>query len=243
MSDLELLALEMETCLVMTATGRFARENSPDENHIGPRVAVWGCGEGVVGGVRADVDEALAHRVFDFIATAPPWTVTSRLPPWIGALAALVGVRRAALGGGPAYILPNDAPRSPGVRIVQSGGDEAEAMLARFAAEGMPPALAEAGYVDTDELWPPWCAAMVGDEVAALCCAARLGARGAEAGLYTFPAFRGQGLGAAVTAAWSAHPALADKTLFYSTAFTNRSSQRVTQRLGLRQIGASARID
>jgi len=115
-------------------------------------------------------------------------------------------------------------------------------MLARFARDGMPKALFDAGYVDVGELWPPWCAAMAGEEVAALCCAARLGDRGAEAGLYTFAPFRGQGYGAAVTAGWSRLGSLADKTLFYSTQWTNRSSMAVTRRLGLRRIGWSVGI-
>ena len=45
-----------------------------------------------------------------------------------------------------------------------------------------------------------------------------------------------------VLAAWSRLPSLADKTLFYSTHFTNTSSIAVTRRLGLRRIGASVGV-
>ena len=47
--------------------------------------------------------------------------------------------------------------------------------------------------------------------------AARLGVSGAELGVYTFPKYRGRGLAAAVTAAWSSMPSLNQHALFYST--------------------------
>jgi RimJ/RimL family protein N-acetyltransferase len=106
----------------------------------------------------------------------------------------------------------------------------------------MPASLVALGFPDTGEFWPPWAAVFDGDEIAALGFAARLGARGADLGLVTVPAFRGRGYGAAATAAWAAHPALANRTLFYSTTLTNLSSQRVVARLGLRFIGTTCRI-
>jgi GNAT superfamily N-acetyltransferase len=240
-ADLDLLRLEIETCQVMAAPSRFVRVNSPGHHH-GPLVVVAGCAAGAVAAVHADLEDALARNVLDFVAAAPAWADTARLPPWIGAMAAMVDVDPATLAGGPAWRLPNGLAYAHEASFVDDASEAGAAMLARFQANGMPPALFDAGYVDVDELWAPWCAAMVGDEVAALCCTARLGERGAEAGLYTFPPFRGQGFGAAVTAAWSRLPALADKTLFYSTQFTNTSSIAVTRRLALRRIGASVGI-
>jgi hypothetical protein len=239
--DLDLLRLEIETCQVMVASDRFVRVNSPG-NHHGPLVAVAGCAAGATAAVHADLDAALARRVLDFVAAAPAWADGARLPPWIGALASMVDVDPATLAGGPAWLLPNGLDFGHEAPFVDHASEAGAAMLARFQADGMPPSLFEAGYVGVEELWAPWCAAMVGDEVAALCCAARVGKRGAEAGLYTFPPYRGQGFGAAVTAAWSRLPSLADKTLFYSTQFNNTSSIAVTRRLALRRIGASVGI-
>jgi hypothetical protein len=240
-SDLALLKLEIMTCQVMVASDRFIRVNSPGAHH-GPLVAVAGCAAGNTAAVHADLDDVLARRVLDFVAAAPAWADGARLPPWIDALAAMVDVDPASLAGGPAWRLPNGLAFAHQARIVAGESQEGAAMVARFEADGMPPALFEAGYVDVGELWAPWCAAMVGDDVAALCCAARLGERGAEAGLYTFAPHRGQGFGAAVTAAWSRLPSLAGKTLFYSTQWTNHSSIAVTRRLGLRRIGASVGV-
>jgi len=84
---------------------------------------------------------------------------------------------------------------------------------------------------------------MEGEEIAAIAIAARLGEKGAEVGVYTFSNFRGRGLAAAVTASWSAMRSLDGRALFYSTSRSNRSSQRVAARLGLRLIGASVRFD
>ncbi len=241
MSDLLLLALEIETCLVMVAPGRFARENSPD-NAPGPKVMIAGCAQGNIAAVRADVDDAAARAVLDGVAAAPAWTDGGRLPPWVGEIATRVGAAEAEIGGGPAWRLPNALGFDRAARIVAGESEEGAEMLERFAREGMPRSLAAAGYIGPEHLWPPWCAAMADGEIAALCCAARLGARGAEAGLYSFPPFRGRGFGAAVTAAWSALPSLAGRTLFYSTSWSNRSSIAVTRRLGLPRIGATARI-
>ena len=83
---------------------------------------------------------------------------------------------------------------------------------------------------------------LAGDEIASLAFAAGVGPASAEVGLYTFPAFRGRGLGAAATAAWTSHPALAGKTLFYGTDRENVSSQRVVERLGLPVLGTSLSI-
>jgi hypothetical protein len=240
-TDLELLALEMQTGLVMVGPQRFVRVNSPDQPH-GPLIALAGCADGNVAAAHADLDDALARRVLDFVAAAPAWADGARLPPWIGALAAMVGIDPGTLEGGPAWRLPNGLAFQHAARFVAGESAEGAEMLARFEADGMPPPLVGAGYVDVGELWAPWCAAIAGNEIAALCCAARLGEGAAEAGLYAFPPHRGQGFGAAVTAAWSRLPSLAGKTLFYSTQWTNTSSIAVTRRLGLRRIGASVGI-
>jgi predicted GNAT family acetyltransferase len=79
-------------------------------------------------------------------------------------------------------------------------------------------------------------------EIAAMAFAARLSDAGAEIGVYTFPAYRGQGCAAAATAAWSSLAALSGRELFYSTLTSNRSSQRVAERLGLEQIGVGLRV-
>src|SRR5208282_6141236 len=115
-------------------------------------------------------------------------------------------------------------------------------MLARFADQGVPQPMFDAGFKGVGDFWEPWCVAVERDEIASIAFAARLSDVGAEIGVYTFPKFRAQGFAAAVTASWSSMPSLAARELFYSTQRSNRSSQRVAARLGLRLIGASLRI-
>ena len=76
-------------------------------------------------------------------------------------------------------------------------------------------------------------------EIASLVETVRIGPTGAEAGVNTVPDLRGRGFAAAATAGWAMSPSLGGRTRFYSTSATNRSSQRVAARLGLRYIGAS----
>ena len=106
----------------------------------------------------------------------------------------------------------------------------------------MPGYMVVAGFKSIADFWEPWCAVVEDGEIASMCFAARLGDKGAEAGVYTFPKYRGRGLAAAVTASWSSMPSLNHRALFYSTSTSNTSSQRVAARLGLRPIGTSITI-
>jgi len=101
----------------------------------------------------------------------------------------------------------------------------------------MPEGLREMGFHDASEFWPPWCAALFYGQPVAVCFAARLSERGAEAGVATARNFRGRGFAAAAVAGWSRLKSLRSRALFYSTDRTNLSSQRVAARLGLRLIG------
>src|SRR5207302_1073695 len=123
--------------------------------------------------------------------------------------------------------------------VVSSGSRAGETLLARLAQEGMPQQLAALGFSSPSEFWPPWCVALQNNEIASIAFAARLSRAAAETGVVTVPQFRGQGLAAAVTAGWAAHPALRGRALFYGTSRANVSSQRVVARLGLRFLGAS----
>ena len=81
--------------------------------------------------------------------------------------------------------------------------------------------------------------ALEGRRVVSVCHTPRpLTESGAEAGVWTDPAFRGRGLASAVTAAWAGVLAPTGRHLFYSTSADNRSSQAVARRLGLRRLGA-----
>jgi RimJ/RimL family protein N-acetyltransferase len=80
--------------------------------------------------------------------------------------------------------------------------------------------------------------------VIAICHTPRpMPAHTAECGVRTDSAYRGRGHAAAVTAAWASLLRPSGRHLFYSTDATNISSQRVAERLNLREIGWIWRLE
>lgn len=238
-ADLDRLALNLATLFVLSGSGRIVRVNSPDGDR-GPRAILAGCAAGTLVRVRQDLDEAAAREIVALAGEQAPWCDVAAPPACLPRVVAVLSRQApaAALELAVIYGLPNNLRYETDGRLVS--GDEAEGQrLFDRLARGMPPALLAAGFPSVDHLWPPWCAAIVGDEVAALAFAARLGPSGAEVGVYTLAGFRGRGLAAAVTAGWSSLASLADRELFYSTRASNLSSRRVAARLGLTPLGAS----
>ncbi|WP_368042302.1 GNAT family N-acetyltransferase [Burkholderia pyrrocinia] len=142
------------------------------------------------------------------------------------------------------YALPHALEFDTDARIALIDGDSdaGRQLLQSISTHGMPEGLLSMGFRSADDLWAPWCAAVVGGEVVSVAFAARLSDVGAELGLATAPAFRGRGMASAVTAGWSRLPSLRTRTLFYSTDSKNRASRRVASRVGLALRGMTLRI-
>jgi hypothetical protein len=241
-ADLRLLEVDIDTMFVMSATGRIERENDPDHSS-GPRVFFAGGPFGNLTRVRYDVDDAIAMSILEVAATEPPWRDPDVMPACAEKIIELLsGGQPAAVSSALIYQLPNGLRYEHPASIVRGDSDDGQQMLARLADRGMPDYMQTAGFKGAGDFWEPWCVALDNGEIASIAFAARLGDSGAELGVYTFPTYRGRGLAAAVTAAWSSMPSLNQHALFYSTHKSNRSSQRVTARLGLRLIGTSIRI-
>lgn len=239
--DLRLLRVDIDTLFVMSATARIVRQNDPDHSP-GPRAFFIGCSDGNLTRVRYDVDDGVAEEILSVAAKEPPWRDPDAMPECASVIVELLSAQPDSVSTALVYRLPNDPSYRDSRAIVRGDSADGRAMLARLAEHGMPQYMRDAGFKSIADLWEPWCAALDGGEIASMCYAARLGDMGAEAGVYTFPKYRGRGFAAAVTASWASMPALKDRALFYSTSVENRSSQRVTTRLGLRLIGASFSI-
>lgn len=242
--DFRLLEINVATSFVLTPSGRIERESAPD-NSPGPRLFLAGCVGGNILRLRHDVGPEVVLRAQALAETETPWSDPSAPPNCLSALIEAISVEAPANAASPAliYQLPRGLFYDAGATITRWDTTNGRHLLARLAEEGMPQHLTQAGFVSLDDFWEPWCAVTVDGEIAALAFAARIGARSAEVGVYTFPGFRGSGLAAAITANWSSLPSLADHELFYSTSATNRSSQRVAERLGLRRFGVSVRVN
>jgi len=250
--DLKLLHIDVETLFATSSSGRIERQNDPDRSPA-PRLYFAGCPQGNIARVRHDVDEQIAAQLLAISASESPWRDPWVLPQCLGKLFDVLSnnppfatgpASRTPLnvGTGVIYQLPKHMKYEHPATIVRGDSAEGEQMLDRFAEEGMPQAMLDAGFKSIGDLWEPWCIAIEGNEVAAIAFAARRGEKGAEIGVYTFPKFRSRGFAAAVTASWSSMASLNGHALFYSTSRSNRSSQRVAARLGLRMIGASVNI-
>lgn len=198
-----------------------------------------GCEAGNLVHVRHDVPDEVAAVLLGLATREPAWTDPARRPACLDALTERLSA--AAVEPSLIYNLPHGLA-GPDARVVSSGSPGGGELLQRLTRDGLPPHLVEAGFVALADFWAPWCAVMDDGEIAALCFAARLTDRGAAAGVYTFPAWRGRGLAGVATAAWSRHPDLSGHELGYSTLMTNAASQRVAARLGLPRIGLGLRI-
>jgi hypothetical protein len=243
MSDSALLSIQYRTLFLTTEAGRIVRENDPDHSP-GPRLWLAGGAAGNVGGVRRDVADDAATEIAALLANEPAF-VTPGSPPqhldrYIELLSRDAAAPRANLGL--TYQVPNGITERSGVILVASDSEEDHRLQASLTTDGMPDQLVELGFGNVSDLWPPWCMVLREGQAISLAFTARLSEVGAELGVVTVPAFRGNGYAAAATAGWSRLPSLRSRALFYSMDQSNISSQRVTARLGLRLLGASLRL-
>ena len=251
--DFARLQRDVADSFVISAAGRIEAGSplpsgprsaaSAPERAPGPRLYFAGGAAGNIIRIRHDVSEPVAARVQALADAAPPWSDPDTPPSCLDEIVSLLSRDAPVEVNGPEIVfrLPNGL--NAGATLVQSDTPEGEHLLARLTRDGLPKSLIHAGFLDLGEFWWPWCVAMQGEDIAAMAFTPRLGETGAEIGVFTFPAFRSRGYAAAVTAGWSSLPSLAGRALIYSTRLTNRSSRRVTERLGLHPIGARVRIN
>jgi hypothetical protein len=242
-NDAELLTIQFHTAFVFERPGRMSTVNDPDRSPA-PKFALFGCSSGNVYGVRADVADGVASQLMDLAASEPPFVDISEAPRHLDRYIELLSRNTLAPQTrlGLTYVLPNNNAYQHDVQLMRSDSDEGEALRAALAAQGVPPGLAEMGFVEVSEFWDPWCVALHNGEAASVAFAARLSEAGAALGLATSPEMRGRGYAAAATAGWSRIPALRSRALFYSTDRLNISSQRVVARLSLRFFGSSLEL-
>lgn len=235
------LKTEYRTLFRLCPDGRIERENDPDSS---PAPLFWlaGCPEGNVFGVHAGLPDDLAAKLEDLATDEPPFTHPA-IPKHLQRYLSLLGSNGSVAHDlGLIYELPHGLQYASKARLIDSDSREGQDLMQSWAANRVPQTLLELGFREVADFWTPWCAALVDGEVASIAFAARLADAGAELGLVTARAFRGQGFAAAATAGWSRLPTLRSRTLFYSTDRDNISSQRVAARLGIRLRAASLRI-
>jgi hypothetical protein len=243
LNDLELLKLECATIFALSESGRMLHGRSP-ERGAGPRMSLCRSRAGNVLSLRHDVDDETAREI-ECVAAIEPALDEPRAPPaYLDELVRILGATPPdeREPGGPIYAFPERLAFEHPAGLVRSGTPEGDRLVARLVEHGMPESLSSLGFVDVGEFWEPWCIAADGAEIASIAFTVGMTAASAEVGICSMVAFRGRGFAAAAVAGWASHPELRERTLFYSTSWSNPSSQRVTDRLGLRFIGTRLTI-
>jgi RimJ/RimL family protein N-acetyltransferase len=233
-SDLELLALEIETQWTADERGRMLHTRELNSRPA-PLMVVAASGQEHVVAFGREVPDGLVTELEAAMAGAfaPETAVPEPLTRCAEILEREVGP--VAVSSGPSYVIPPGTAFPSDVPIVRSSDKDAEDLRNLSPLRG--------GWSDgewkllIDGALGPWAMAISDSEIVSICHCARLSERGAEAGVWTDADHRGRGYAAAVTAAWASLLEASGRTLFYSTSAKNVSSQRVAARLGLRPIG------
>jgi hypothetical protein len=242
-SEVDWLETDRRTLFVLTPGGRIERENDPDKSP-GPRFWLARCREGNVFGVRVDLPDGIAAELEALATAEPPLSIPLTPPRHFERYRGLVvktsaGVRQTF---GFIYELPHMLRYESSAQLVSCDSEEGHHLRQSLSERGMSQGLSELGFRNVVDFWPPWCAAVVAGEIISIAFAARISEVGAELGVATVRAFRGQGFAAAATAGWSSLSSLQSRVLFYSTDRKNISSQGVARRLKLRLRGTSLRM-
>ena len=239
LGERELLELHRQTAFAFDERGRMTHESAPDRSR-GKRFSLTGCRDGNLAVVRDDVSQHAAASLARLVADEPPLSSLDALPRHLEEYRAVLerDGDTAEHFLGLLWVFPAPLRYPHALHLVWSGTADGDDLLGRFG-EVMPASLMDIGFRGAADLWEPWCVALVGNQVGSIAETVRTGPGGAEVGVDTAVDVRGRGLGAAATAGWSTHRDLAQQTLFYSTGRDNKSSRRLTDRLGLRLLGST----
>jgi RimJ/RimL family protein N-acetyltransferase len=236
-TDVELLRTEIQTLWLPDERGRLLRVRSRTFRAAPELVLAVGADGEQCLAFGIDVPDLVAHELEAIVSRAaaaadraePPSSLTRCMELLEDAVGPVV------LSSGLSYVIPPGVTFSSTAAITRSDGAQLSSLGGR--------APSSADWDDDewemllDGVLGPWALARIEGRIVSICHCARLADKGAEAGVWTDPDFRGQGHAAAVVAEWASLLARTGRHLFYSTFSENRSSQRVAARLGLRQIG------
>jgi RimJ/RimL family protein N-acetyltransferase len=262
-SDLELLQIEMDLLWGSqagteggAATQAGLEVGTELATRAGPDLVVASAPDGVRARIGRRVPPQVARALAAEIDAGSPWSLAAErslgdadadartrpgsvAPPaelerWRLRLEDALGTAvRLAPGSGPSYVVHAGVSFPAAAALVRSDDPDREAL--RHANPGNWGADEWQQLLDGD--LGAWVMARHGEQVISICHTPESNSVAAEAGTWTHPDFRGQGHAAAATAAWAALMRPSGRVLFYSTSWTNRSSQGVAARLGLRRIG------
>jgi hypothetical protein len=226
LSDLALAEIQAEALFTFDESGRLCTINEPG-GLAAPRLFVSVTGVGAIVRYRCDLSTEVIEEIGALLSagsfkrdSAPGVELVSRIS---GPLSRIAPV--SAVYAGPAYRFP-ERPATPD-GLVPVTRDNAGVLTGDLA-----------GLRAVLEARRPCFAAVRDGRAVSVCYSSRRSTRAAEAGVETLPAYRGQGLAGAVTAAWAAAVQGEGLLPLYSTSWDNLASQAVARKLGLIQYAA-----
>jgi hypothetical protein len=217
---LQLLELQLEVLFRLDERGRMTELNQSGTTPA-PRVFLGRTAQGNLCRTRADLPSALADELEAIAAEEPvveefgePPAVSERLREALAAHAPVTSEYR-----GPAHLLPR-------IESTPSNVISLDQTNAELLKPGFPSFFED--FVNS----LPVSAVVEGDRAVSICCAARSGSGGSEAGVETLPEFQRRGHGLAVTAHWAHQVQRSGRLALYSTWWGNAASLALVRRLG-----------
>ena len=236
-SDLELLAIEIDTLWRKDNRGRLLRSQNA-QGWTAPHLVIGAATDGWTLAFGSEVPDAVVEELQAAFDAAPPAADLSQPPRLFDrceqVLADALGPMQRS-DGGLSYVVPRETRYESQAALLRSDDEHKERLKAQDL-ERLNWTPNEWRQLIGGDLGP-WAFVMDGDRVVSNCHTPRFNDTGAEAGTWTDPDYRGRGYAAATTAAWAKLFAHSDRHLFYSTSADNVSSQRVAERLALPLIG------
>lgn len=224
-SDLDMMAMQMQTLFRMDERGQLMAVNEPGAP-LAPRFFLGRTRQGNLWRFRHDLPADLVAEL-DRLCRAEPLAADLSAPPVGYAAMRAVLEERAPITEeyrGPCYRFPDELPDLPGAVELTEGNAGA------LPPEWMWLRQARAQYA-------PAAVVLEGGRAVAVCFCSRIGSHACEAGLETLPEAQRRGYGAAVTSLWAQLVRARDLTPLYSTSWDNQASQGVARRLGLVMYG------
>ena len=207
--------IHLRTLFLFDSAGRIRGTREPDPDP-GPKFALIRGRTSCAWAVRADVPQGIAEELDRLAGGEPPVADLRDAPVHAERYRTLVG---GEIYAGPAFSFPKTVEK-PEVTVHVNALPLLARHFSGWTAAEIPGR-------------SPMVAVVVDDHAVSVCFCARRSEEAAEAGLETAAAFRGQGFGPQVTAAWALAVRASGRVPLYSTSWENGASLAVARKLGL----------
>lgn len=227
MTDLQFLALQIDTLFLVDRAGRLQSLNEPGAPPA-PRFFLGRTSRGCLWRARADLPADLLRRLTPLCRAAPRRSLPTRQSAQDQAIRAALAAHAPMTDEyrGPAYWLPQVTHVPPDVLLLSAE----HAQLVHDTFPWLVSWLA-------DPANGPVAAVVEHGRAVSVCFCSRLTRQAAEAGVHTLEACRGNGYATAAVAGWAAAMQQSQRIALYSTSWENQASQGVAKKLGAVRYG------